>query len=704
MNSLSVIIPTHNRASLLPRAIQSVLIQQDVPIECWIIDDGSTDHTRELIEKEFPNVRYVYQNNAGVSAARNHGLKLAQSPWIAFLDSDDEWLPGKLKAQIDFFQKNPDYKICQTEEIWIRNGRRVNPMKKHQKFGGWIFEKCLPLCAISPSAVMIHRDIFNSVGTFDESYAACEDYELWLRIASQYPVGLIETPYIQKYGGHADQLSHQFPIMDQFRIRALVKILSSGKLSPEQTAQAKRTLEAKMKIVHQGAVKRERAHEIQDLLFLAAPFINQAAVEKRFTPEDFPLFSSLREEDRNFLSSLWSQLPFTFQEFRELTVMARDFEMGREAALKSLWEKASAECPLHLEALDRKNRILEAIKKQTTAWRQKAPQYHSAPKKPVREPLKVQIQRSDKKIHGDCPVASKETVCCNLKTIDAVENCAFGCSYCTIQTFYGAEAVFDQDLKKKLSEISLDPNRFYHYGTGQSSDSLIWGNKNGNLDALCEFAAAHPNILLEFKTKSDNVAYFLENQLPPNIVLSWSLNPQTIIEQEEHFTASLDRRLKAARSVADRGIKVSFHFHPIIYYEKWAEDYPEVAAHLQTMFKPEEILFISLGSVTFIKPVMQQIRKRGEPTKILQMEFVKAPHNKWTYPEALKIEMFQTQYQALSGWHGKIFFYLCMEEAKFWDAVFGEHYATNELFESEMLRNCFEKISGKEKLMNLSGK
>ncbi len=278
MSLISVIIPTYNRSAVLPRAINSVLAQKGTEFELIIVDDGSTDDMQKILVPStthhdsrgpWPMARIFHQENRGPSAARNLGIKHAKGEWIAFLDSDDEWKPGKLTAQLKFFEKNPDYLICQTEEIWIRNGQRVNPMKKHKKFGGWIFEKCLPLCVVSPSAVMMHRKLFDAVGLFDESLPACEDYDLWLRIASRYPIGLIETPYIFKYGGHADQRSREFPAMDRFRIQSLAKILSQNILTPEQTTAARKTLDEKARIYIEGALKRgkeKEADEVQKLV------------------------------------------------------------------------------------------------------------------------------------------------------------------------------------------------------------------------------------------------------------------------------------------------------------------------------------------------------------------------------------------------------------------------------------------------------
>ncbi len=404
-------------------------------------------------------------------------------------------------------------------------------------------------------------------------------------------------------------------------------------------------------------------------------------------------FRLLDDESQLFLKELRNSYQFTFQEFKQLCETSRDLTMWHEKSFASWWLIVESIVPQHLKGPQRKKLLIQELKRQITDLKAEPTHYLGKSPRPRRAPLTITTQESDKRVLGNCPVASEKTVCCNLKTIDAVENCAFGCSYCTIQTFYGDRIVFDKNFKDKLNKLVLDPGRFYHIGTGQSSDSLVWGNRDGILDQLCQFAAAHPNILLEFKTKSDNVSYFLEHDVPRNIVCSWSLNPQTIIDHEEHFTASLNRRLSAARKVADRGIKVAFHFHPIVYYEGWSHEYPLLASYVQKEFHSEEVLFISLGSITFIKPVIQQIRKRGEPTKILQMEMVPDPHGKLTYPDQVKEMLFKTVYDAFEPWHEKVFFYLCMERAHFWDRLFGWHYPTNEEFELDFGTKIMEKIS-----------
>ena len=260
---ISVIVPTYNRAQQLPRALDSILCQSCSPKEIIVVDDGSTDETSALMTSEYPEIVFIQQQNTGVSSARNVGIKRASGDWIAFLDSDDEWLPEKLEIQMKALYENPGEKICHTNEIWIRNGKRVNPKKKHEKFGGWIFQKCLPLCCISPSSVIIHKSIFKEIGLFDYSLPVCEDYDLWLRITARNPVLYIEEPFLIKYGGHEDQLSKKYWGMDRFRIKSLEKIISSRVLSDLDENAAKKMLMEKIYIFIQGAQKRGNIKEVK---------------------------------------------------------------------------------------------------------------------------------------------------------------------------------------------------------------------------------------------------------------------------------------------------------------------------------------------------------------------------------------------------------------------------------------------------------
>ena len=261
MPKVSVIIPTYNRAEFLRNAIDSVLAQTYHDFELLVVDDGSTDQTRELVAGYGDQLIALFQANRGVSSARNLGIRAATGELVAFLDSDDAWLPEKLAWQVAIMDQHPDLQLCHTEEIWIRRGVRVNPKKKHQKYAGYIFPYCLPLCVISPSSVMLRRTLFETVGYFDENLPACEDYDLWLRITKDYCVYFIEQPLLLKYGGHPDQLSRTHWGLDRFRIQAMEKLLQTGNLSLEQRAQTLQELRRKCRIVAQGCFNRQKFAE-----------------------------------------------------------------------------------------------------------------------------------------------------------------------------------------------------------------------------------------------------------------------------------------------------------------------------------------------------------------------------------------------------------------------------------------------------------
>ncbi|MEA3500414.1 MAG: glycosyltransferase, partial [Candidatus Marinimicrobia bacterium] len=216
MIKISVIIPVFNRENTISRAIDSVLNQTYKPLEIIVVDDGSTDKTDDILKSYSDKIKVIHQKNSGVSAARNNGIKNSVGKWIALLDSDDEWLPNKLQLEVDYINKNHRINILQTEEIWIRDGRRVNPKKYHKKISGDIFKKSLELCLVSPSAVIFKRSLFDEIGDFDEELPVCEDYDYWLRTSLKYHVGLVNKFGIKKYGGHSDQLSQKYWGMDRF--------------------------------------------------------------------------------------------------------------------------------------------------------------------------------------------------------------------------------------------------------------------------------------------------------------------------------------------------------------------------------------------------------------------------------------------------------------------------------------------------------
>ena len=258
---VSVIIPTFNRGYCLEESIRSVLEQSFIDFELVVVDDGSTDNTSELVRR-FPAVKLIrLEKSRGVSFARNRGVVEAQGDWVGFLDSDDLWEQGKLATQVKWIERHPDLQAVYTDEIWIRNGLRVNPMNKHRKYSGDIFRYCLPLCIVSPSSVLLRAKVLSEVGGFDESMPVCEDYDLWLRIAKRYPFHFIEEKLIVKRGGHEDQLSRKYWGMDRWRVYALEKLLKENRLDEEQRDLVVTMLIEKCEILINGFGKRGKNSE-----------------------------------------------------------------------------------------------------------------------------------------------------------------------------------------------------------------------------------------------------------------------------------------------------------------------------------------------------------------------------------------------------------------------------------------------------------
>ena len=266
MNSLiSVIIPTLNRADLLKRALRSVIHQTLPPNEIIVVDNGSTDGTLEFLKEEFPSITILKEKKIGVSTARNRGIKHSAFQWIALLDSDDAWKLNKLERQINALKNSSiRYKLVHTDEIWIKNGKQFNQMKKHKKSGGNIFSKCLSLCCISPSSALIHKNLFNEIGYFDESLPVCEDYDLWLKICSRENVLFIDQKLTIKYGGHKDQLSKKYWGMDRFRVKSIENLVLNSNLEASQKQKAVKSIIKKVKIIINGANKRNNSSIIEE--------------------------------------------------------------------------------------------------------------------------------------------------------------------------------------------------------------------------------------------------------------------------------------------------------------------------------------------------------------------------------------------------------------------------------------------------------
>ena len=254
---ISVVIPTLNRINTLQRALDSVINQTYKPAEIIVVDNGSSDGTLKFLREQYPKITILTENKIGVSSARNKGIKKSIYQWIALLDSDDAWHPRKLEIQTSMLDSAlKEYNLIHTDEVWFRNNKHINQMKKHKKQGGYIFERCLSLCCISPSSVLFKKNILDKVGLFDESLPVCEDYDMWLKICSSEEVLFAQDKLTYKYGGHKDQLSKSYWGMDRFRIKSIENIIKNFDLTYNQKKQAKKELIKKLKIIINGAFKR----------------------------------------------------------------------------------------------------------------------------------------------------------------------------------------------------------------------------------------------------------------------------------------------------------------------------------------------------------------------------------------------------------------------------------------------------------------
>ena len=402
------------------------------------------------------------------------------------------------------------------------------------------------------------------------------------------------------------------------------------------------------------------------------------------------LFGELPKSTQQFVSEIAQRHRFSFQELRQISEIGVDLTLWGSQPLETIWPDESQ---LTAQGKDLKKRLINQVQQHWQTLKKKPNEYSKD--KPIQPGIKIEpVAITKGKLGlGHCPVASPKTLCCNLMTLDAVDNCGYGCSYCSIQSFFdGKQISFDQNFAEKLARLELDPDKTYHIGTGQSSDSLMWGNSHGILDNLLQFARSHPNVILEFKTKSANVSHLLKQDLPRNILFTWSLSTPDIILHEERGTASLEKRINAARSLADHGALVGFHFHPMVHYDNWRKDYTGVIHKLVDTFNPSEVALVSLGTLTFIKPVIKEIRNRGIQTQILKMSFTEAD-GKLSYPDEIKQDMFKHAYQSFnSQWQQQVFFYLCMENQRHWEPVFGFRYPSNEDFELAMKSAYLSKI------------
>lgn len=313
-----------------------------------------------------------------------------------------------------------------------------------------------------------------------------------------------------------------------------------------------------------------------------------------------------------------------------------------------------------------------------------------------RKPEIVTDFKSPDTIMGRCPCPKdgEETRCCNLKTLDAIQQCKFACAYCSIQSFYSHNQIrVISDLKEKLQKLSIEDDT-WHIGTGQSSDSLALSDDYGTLSALFDFARSHKDIVLELKTKSARTDY-LKLDIPSNVIFTWSVNAQTVVEKEEHLAASLNARIESARLVSEQGHLVGFHVHPMIYFTDWQKEYSDLVKKLCDNINPDKVVMLGIGTLTFTKQNLKALRESLRPTRVTQMPLTMIA-GKYSYSLETKKMMFSYLYKQFpQDWKEKVFFYLCMEDPRLWEDCLNRSYSCNKDFENDM-RNFYYKKCGIE--------
>lgn len=329
---------------------------------------------------------------------------------------------------------------------------------------------------------------------------------------------------------------------------------------------------------------------------------------------------------------------------------------------------------------------MDDLRKSETDYSSFSPDFHPRPK--------YRTILSDEKIvpgKCPCPVDGEKTRCCKLTTLDAVMQCPFSCSYCSVQVFYTENEIHAvSNLKEKLLALELDPS-VWHIGTGQASDSLVLGDDYGTLSGLSAFAEQHPDVVIELKSKSARNVF--DRKFPANMLFTWSLNAPTIIEKEEHMTATLEGRLENAKRARDNGNLVGFHIHPMVYFRGWEDEYKLIAEEIEKRFSPDDVALISIGTLTFTKSVLRHLRERGDESRVLEMELTPAA-GKFSYPLDIKRKLFSHVYNSFSdSFHENVFFYLCMEDPSLWLPVLGREYERDRDFEIDMRKHYEEKIN-----------
>lgn len=407
-----------------------------------------------------------------------------------------------------------------------------------------------------------------------------------------------------------------------------------------------------------------------------------------------PLSSRLTQEDRAFLVACRDRHRLSFQQVRALVECAIDLSLWQEGPLSRYWHERDGE---GREGKRETKEIVGGLFGRIDAMRRDPARYDDFQVNPPDRSRTIHIQSlGDERLLGrcPCPVSGEKTRCCNLMTLDAVRQCGFACSYCSIQSFYHGDGIlFAPDLHERLQTMVL-PEGTWHIGTGQSSDSLMWGNAHGVLDAIAAFARTHPEVVVELKTKSARTDWIGNPVFPGNVVATWSLNAPTIASKEEHGAASVEHRLEAALRASEAGVPIGFHLHPMVHFSGWEAEYAAVIERVTRLFDPARVVMISLGTLTFTKEVLRQLRMSGRQSRVLRMELTETA-GKFSYPTDVKQRLFSHAYRCFpDSWKQDTgpFFYLCMEDPRLWEPVFDRSYPDNASFEQDMRRHYLRSL------------
>jgi spore photoproduct lyase len=276
-----------------------------------------------------------------------------------------------------------------------------------------------------------------------------------------------------------------------------------------------------------------------------------------------------------------------------------------------------------------------------------------------------------------CPGLSPGMVCCNYYVINLIKNCVYDCSYCFLQDFLENNPLLTafvniEDLLAELDETFRQyPDRSFRVGTGEVTDSLALDDLLPYSDYLVPFFNRQPNAVLELKTKSDRVDTLLKQSDPTNVIVSWSINPQEIVEHEEKGTPSLWHRLEAARRCSDKGFQVGIHFDPVILYEGWEAAYETVIDALLAHVPANRLEWISLGSFRYRPNLRRVMQERHPDTRLLTQEHVPGADGKFRYLRPLRNHAYDTLRRLIKRRAPEVDVYLCMETKEIWEGVTG---------------------------------